>query len=148
MIAMYYTLLMLLSVPILIMFIVMATSDKYRKYLVVFIPIILALVFKLIYAVDTIKAHPKSNLPADYFFLSSFEIPQKTIYLWIIEKGKDTPHTVQIPWTQKDSKATQEAKKSLAEGTPVAGKRKEKSADDETGELLLYQFQLKDHFKK
>lgn len=150
MIALYYSLLLLLTVPVLVLFILMATSKKYRGYLFFIIPVVLALVFKLIYTVDMIKAHPKNGLPKDYFFLSSTEIPQKVIYLWILEKDKDVPHTVSIPWTQKDSKATQEAKKALAEGKMVAGKKKDKQSmqDDETGELLLYNFQLKDRYQK
>lgn len=150
MITFYYTLLLLLTVPTLVMFILMAKSDLYRKYLFVAIPIVLLVVFKLIYALEVIKSHPKSQLPKDYFFISSVEMQQKWIYLWILEKDKDVPHTVVIPWTAKDSKAANEAKKGVAEGKMVAGKKKDRQSmqDDETGELLLYNFQLKDRFQK
>jgi hypothetical protein len=137
-------------VPTLIALIIVARTPKYRKYLFVAIPVVLFILFKLIYMVDAIKAQPKNTLPADYFFLHSVEIPQKVIFLWIIEKDKDTPYTVMIPWTQKDSKATQDAKKAVSEGKAIAGKRKskEQSPDDETGDLMLYQFQIKDLYKK
>lgn len=150
MIALYYTLLILLSVPILVMFILMAKLDVYRKYLFVVIPVVLLIVFKLIYTLDSIKAFPKSQLPENYFFISSMELPQKWIYIWVLEKDKDVPHTVIIPWTAKDSKAVNDAKKGMAEGKMIAGKKKDKQnmQDDETGELMLYNFQLKDHFKK
>ena len=150
MITLYYILLISLTVPILVMFILMAKSELYRKYLFAFIPIVLLVVFKLIYTLDVIKAHPKSELPKDYYFLSSLEIQQKWIYLWILEKDKEVPHTVVIPWTAKDSKAANEAKKAIAEGKTMAGKKKDKQTmqDDETGELLLYNFQLKDRYQK
>ena len=152
MIAFYYTLLMMLTLPTLVMFIFMATSEKYRKYLFVFIPIVLAVVFKLIYTVDHIKAQPKNSLPKEYTYLYSIEIAHKTIFLWIVEKGKDEPHTVAIPWTAKDSKAAAEARKAVIEGKMIAGKSKEKEKSgimsDETGELLFYQLQVKDIYKK
>ena len=150
MITLYYILLILLTVPILVMFILMAKSELYRKYLFAFIPIVLLVVFKLIYTLDVIKAHPKNELPKDYYFLSSLEMQQKWIYLWILEKDKEVPHTVVIPWTAKDSKAANEAKKAIAEGKTMAGKKKDKQTmqDDETGELLLYNFQLKDRYQK
>lgn len=150
MITLYYILLISLTVPILVMFILMAKSELYRKYLFAFIPIVLLVVFKLIYTLDVIKAHPKSELPKDYYFLSSLEMQQKWIYLWILEKDKEVPHTVVIPWTAKDSKAANEAKKAVAEGKMMAGKKKDKQTmqDDETGELLLYNFQLKDRYQK
>ena len=151
MITIYYLLLILITVPTLVVLILVARTPKYRKYLFVAIPVVLFILFKLIYMIDAIKAQPKNSLPADYFFLHSAEIPQKVIFLWIIEKDKDVPYTVMIPWTQKNSKATQDAKKAVAEGKAVAGKRKPKeehSADDETGDLMLYQFQIKDLYKK
>ena len=149
MITLYYSLLILITIPTLVVLIMTARTPKYRKYLFVAIPLVLFILFKLIYMIDAIKAQPKNSLPADYFFLHSIEIPQKVIFLWIVEKDKDVPYTVMIPWTQKNSKTTQEAKKAVAEGKAIAGRKtKENSADDETGDLLLYQFQLKDHYKK
>ena len=150
MITQYYSLLILLSIPTLVMLMYMVKQAVYRKYLFIAIPSVLAILFSLIYMVDSIKAQPKVGLPADYFYLHSIEIPQNVIYLWIVEKGKDVPYTVVIPWTQQNAKKTQEAKKSVAEGKMIAGKGKPKvkTQDDETGELLLYQFQLKDHYKK
>lgn len=146
----YYSLLMLLTVPTLVMLIFMARSQKYRKYLFAAIPIVFLILFKLIYMIDSIKAQPKNGLPSEYFYLHSIEIPQKVIYLWIVEKNKDVPFTVVIPWTQQDSKKLQEAKKSMAEGKMIAGKGKKKTLfnDDETGELMLYKFELKDVYKK
>jgi hypothetical protein len=139
-----------LAVSSLTALIVFARTRDYRKYLFILIPLFLVIVFKLIYLVDTIKSQPKQSLPQDYFYLNSIEIPQKIIYLWVVEKGKETPITVVIPWTQNNSKKLQDAKKSVAEGKMIAGKKKDKnsSQDDETGELLLYQFQLSDTFKK
>ena len=150
MIAMYYSLLMMLSIPTLVMFIFMATSDKYRKYLFIAIPLVLGLLFKLIYTIDHIKAYPKDSLPKEYTYVYSLEIAQKTIFLWIVEKGSDRPHTVAIPWTQQDSKAAQQARQAVMEGKMVAGKAKEKSAlkSDETGQLLFYNLQVKDIYKK
>lgn len=150
MITLYYSLLVALAVSSLTALIVFARTRDYRKYLFILIPLFLVIVFKLIYLVDTIKSQPKQSLPQDYFYLHSIEIPQKIIYLWVVEKGKETPITVVIPWTQNNSKKLQEAKKSVAEGKMIAGKKKDKNStqDDETGELLLYQFQLSDTFKK
>ena len=148
MITLYYSLLILLTVPTLVTLILMARSAKYRKYLFVAIPLVLFILFKLIYMIDLIKGQPKTSLPADYFYLHSIEIPQKVIFIWVVEKDKDTPFTVVIPWTQQNSKKLQEAKKGVSEGKLIAGKGKSKSADDETGELLLYHFQLKDIYKK
>jgi len=150
MITLYYSLLVALAVSSLTALIVFARTRDYRKYLFILIPLFLVIVFKLIYLVDTIKSQPKQSLPQDYFYLNSIEIPQKIIYLWVVEKGKETPITVVIPWTQNNSKKLQDAKKSVAEGKMIAGKKKDKnsSQDDETGELLLYQFQLSDTFKK
>jgi hypothetical protein len=150
MITLYYSLLIALAVSSLTALIVFARTRDYRKYLFILIPLFLVIVFKLIYLVDTIKSQPKQSLPQDYFYLHSIEIPQKIIYLWVVEKGKETPITVVIPWTQNNSKKLQDAKKSVAEGKMIAGKKKDKnsSQDDETGELLLYQFQLSDTFKK
>lgn len=151
MITFYYSLLIALAVPALVALIIFASAPEYRKYLFVAIPITLAILFKLIYTVDTIKAIPKDQLPADYFYISSVEIPEKVIYMWIVEKDKTIPHTVAVPWTPSNAKAVAEAKKGTAEGKIIAGKGKKKGGilmDDETGELLLYQFQLKDIYKK
>lgn len=150
MITLYYSLLVALAVSSLTALIIFARTHSYRKYLFVLIPLLLVIVFKLIYLVDTIKSHPKHTLPEDYFYLHSVEIPEKVIYLWIVEKGKETPITVVIPWTPNNAKKTQEAKKATGEGKMIAGKRKPKelSASDETNDLMLYQFQLKDLYKK
>jgi hypothetical protein len=154
MMTVYYFSLLLLAIPNLLLFIFLAGTRRYRRYLFVAIPVVLALVFKLIYTVDDIKSLPKSSLPPEYIFLHSVEIPEKVIYIWLVEKGKDTPHTVAIPWTANDSKAAQAAKKATAEGRAIegrssnVGRRGETLSSDEQGELRLYHFNLQQLYKK
>lgn len=155
MITVYYFTLLLLTLPILTLFIVMANSVRYRKLLFIVIPLTLAVVFKLIYTLDVIKSLPKTSLPNEYTFLHSIEVAEKFIFVWVLEKGKEVPHTVVIPWSQKDAKESQDAKRATSEGRRIEGMNKKtdregknRSTDDEKGELRFYQFNLQDLYKK
>lgn len=154
MITFYYFSLLLLAIPNLLLFIFLAGARRYRRYLFVGIPLVLALVFKLIYTIDDIKALPKTVLPDQYLFLHAVEIPEKAIYIWLMERGKNVPYTVVIPWTAEDARAAQEAKKATAEGRAIggssrnAGRGGESLTNDERGQLRLYPFNLQQLYPK
>lgn len=150
----YYFSLLLLSIPNLLLFIFLAGARRYRRYLFVGIPLVLAVVFKLIYTIDDIKSLPRTTIPAEYLFLHSVEIPEKSIYIWLVERGKNVPYTVVIPWTAEDARAAQEAKKAVAQGRAIEGRNRnagrggESLTTDERGELRLYQFNMQRAYPK
>lgn len=141
-----------MTIPPGVLLVGLAKNAKHRKYLSIAIPFFLILLLKLMFTIDNIRSQPRTFLPDDYTFLHAKEESQKTIHLWIIEKNSDTPITVVMPWNEKDSRKANEANKSVSEGQMIKGKKKEKKEpgqdSDETGELMLYRFQLKDTYKK
>ena len=59
---------------------------------------------------------PKNNR---FFLITSFENKPKSIYLWLLPKGSNTPLYVEIPWSDEGSKKINKAKKDTEQGNII-----------------------------
>lgn len=119
----YALLPILLSLTFLAIVISIMAIQHYKNFMVTFVLIPIAITAGLVvfFTIDALLGYPVPvpSVTKDSVYISHVvSKDRESIYVWIIEPGKDTPMAIGIPATENNKKQLNKAKKETKEGKP------------------------------
>lgn len=109
-------------------------SDNNRKWLFLWVPIILLAAASTFFTIDAVMGLPSKNLPAS-FTLLSYTRTGNTLYVWGIEKGEKAPRTWVLPYSQKRHEELEKGMEAIKKGN-----RAEVTGADQQGTFMTHSF--------
>jgi len=121
---------------------------KRRTVLFIAVPITLALAASAYFTIDSIMARPLRELPAGEFVFFDYVTDGKIIFIWIYDKDRGHPVTVQRPYNRPLHQQLELAKQGKGKGKQMIGKKqaeanKGENPDSSESEIILYEFSAK-----
>ena len=106
---------------------------KNRLFLAVFIPAFLLFSATTIITVHDLMGKPAEKVPAKEWLFLDVWTDGKHIYVWHIERGKNYPETIKLPYDRDTYKQLSQAKQDRAAGKPMIGRPPQKGGVKKDG---------------